>query len=47
MLWRFDRNLKNTAVVDENGASLTYAQLRDEGRMLCQHADGRCLVFCL
>jgi len=47
MLWKFDRNLKNTAVVDENGATLTYAQLRDEGRMLCQHADGRCLVFCL
>ncbi len=32
---------------DEFGAQLTYSQLRDEGRMLCQHADGRCLVFCL
>ena len=46
-MWRFERYQTNTAVVDEYGASLSYAELRHEGRMLCQQADGRCLVFCL
>jgi len=46
-MWRFERYQANTAVVDEYGASLSYAELRHEGRMLCQQADGRCLVFCL
>ena len=47
MLWRFDRYQANIAVEDEFGQRLTYAELRHEGRMLCQQADGRCLVFCL
>mgnify|MGYP001356837537 CR=1 FL=1 len=47
MLWRFDRYQTNVAVEDEFGTRLTYAELRHEGRMLCQQADGRCLVFCL
>jgi acyl-coenzyme A synthetase/AMP-(fatty) acid ligase len=47
MMWRFDHFQDRVAVEDEFGAQLTYRQLRDEGRMLCQHADGRCLVFCL
>jgi acyl-coenzyme A synthetase/AMP-(fatty) acid ligase len=47
MLWRFDRYQTNVAVEDEHGQRLTYAELRHEGRMLCQQADGRCLVFCL
>ena len=47
MMWRFDRYLSNLAVVDEHGKHLTYAELRREGRMLCEQADGRCLVFCL
>ena len=47
MLWRFDRYQANIAVEDELGRRLTYAELRHEGRMLCQQADGRCLVFCL
>lgn len=34
-------------MIDEFGVSLTYAELRHEGRVLCQQADGRCLVFCL
>lgn len=47
MMWRFDRFQNNVAVQDEFGARLTYAELRHEGRLLCQQADGRCLVFCL
>lgn len=47
MLWRFDRYQTNVAVEDELGQRLTYAELRHEGRLLCQQADGRCLVFCL
>jgi len=47
MMWRFDRHLTGLAVEDEFGGKLTYAELRHEGRMLCQQADGRCLVFCL
>ncbi|MDD3212748.1 MAG: AMP-binding protein [Eubacteriales bacterium] len=47
MLWKFDRYQHNIAVEDEYGVRLTYAELRHEGRMLCQQADGRCLVFCL
>ena len=46
-MWRFDGHLSNLAVQDEHGAKLTYAELRREGRMLCEQADGRCLVFCL
>ena len=47
MMWKFERCQANTAVVDEGGRQLTYAELRHEGRLLCQQADGRCLVFCL
>jgi acyl-coenzyme A synthetase/AMP-(fatty) acid ligase len=47
MMWKFERCQDNVAVVDDRGASLTYAQLRQEGRILCEQADGRCLVFCL
>ncbi len=47
MLWKFERHQLNVAVEDEYGRSLTYAELRHEGRLLCQQADGRCLVFCL
>lgn len=47
MQWRFDRYKNNIAIEDEYGQQLTYADLRHEGRMLCQQADGRCLVFCL
>lgn len=46
-MWKFERYQSNTAVVDEFGARLSYTELRHEGRMLCQQADGRCLVFCL
>ena len=46
-MWKFERCQHNVAVVDDRGTSLTYAELRHEGRMLCQQADGRCLVFCL
>ena len=47
MMWRFEHYLANTAVVDEFGYQLSYAELRHEGRILSQQADGRCLVFCL
>ncbi len=46
-MWKFERCQSNVAVIDDRGASLTYAELRHEGRILCQQADGRCLVFCL
>lgn len=46
-MWRFEHYQHNLAVEDEFGNRLTYADLRHEGRMLCQQADGRCLVFCL
>jgi len=46
-MWRFEHYQHNLAVEDEFGTRLTYADLRHEGRMLCQQADGRCLVFCL
>ncbi len=47
MMWKFEGFRDNTAVIDEHGQQLSYAELRYEGRMLCQQADGRCLVFCL
>ena len=47
MMWKFEGYRDNVAVIDEHGARLTYAELRHEGRMLCQQSDGRCLVFCL
>jgi hypothetical protein len=46
MLWRFERTA-DVAVEDEYGQRLTYGELRHEGRILCQQADGRCLIFCL
>lgn len=46
-MWKFERCQDNVAVIDDRGASLTYGELRHEGRLLCQQADGRCLVFCL
>lgn len=46
-MWRFDRHQANIAVEDEFGVRMSYAELRREGRMLCEQADGRCLVFCL
>ncbi len=47
MLWRFERHPADVAVEDEYGQRLTYGELRHEGRILCQQADGRCLIFCL
>ena len=47
MMWKFERCQNNVAVIDDQGTSLTYAALRHEGRILCEQADGRCLVFCL
>ena len=47
MMWKFDRFGENVAVKDEYGQTLTYAQLAQESRELCQAAGGRCLVFSL
>lgn len=47
MLWKFDRMGQRRAVVDERGAALSYRELAQEGRALCEAAGGRCLVFCL
>ncbi len=45
MMWRFDRFGDAVAVKDEYGNELTYAQLSEEGRALCEAAGGRCLTF--
>lgn len=47
MMWSFDRFARNTALLDEHGQALTYGELAREGRVLCEAAGGRCLVFCL
>ena len=44
-MWKFDRFQNRIAVKDEYGQSLTYAQMAEEGRALCQAAGGRCLVM--
>lgn len=45
MLWRFDRFEHNTAVIDETGLRLSYAELAEEGDALCLAVGGRCLVM--
>lgn len=47
MMWRFDRFGDALAVKDEQGQSLTYAQLARESRALCGAVGGKCLVFSL
>ena len=47
MMWTFDRFGDKPALIDEGGATLTYAQLAAEGRALTQAVGGRCLTFCL
>ncbi len=47
MMWRFDRFGDAVAVKDDQGVSLTYAQLARESRTLCSATDGKCLVFIL
>ena len=44
-MWKFDRFGDQTAVLDEYGQSLTYAQLARESRALAQATGGRCLVL--
>ena len=47
MMWRFDRFGDAVAVKDEYGQELTYTQLAQESRALCEAAGGRCLAFSL
>lgn len=45
MMWRFERFGDRTALRDEHGQCLTYAQLAREGSALCEAVGGRCLTF--
>lgn len=47
MMWNFDKYSLNTAILDEQGVSLSYRQLSDFGGELADAVGGRCLVFCL
>lgn len=46
-MWDFDKFKENTAVVDEYGKSLTYAELEEATDIINQRIEKRCLVFCL
>ena len=47
MLWDLERFKDNTAIVDESGVTLTYAQLSAEAEALARAVGRRCLVFAL
>lgn len=47
MMWKFDRFGDAVALKDEYGQTLTYAQLKAEGEVLCKACGERCLVFSL
>ena len=47
VLENFEAFGENTAILDDSGASLSYAQLAQETQALAEAAEGRCLVFVL
>ncbi|MEG2314603.1 MAG: AMP-dependent synthetase, partial [Clostridia bacterium] len=47
MMWSFERFGPSLAALDEQGQRLSYAELAEESRALCEAAGGRCLVFSL
>ena len=47
MLWDLGKYCENTALLDEDGRSMTYRSLQGEGRILAEVTGRRCLVFCL
>lgn len=46
-MWNLTRFRENTAILDEYGTSLTYAQLEEAGNALYAAVGHRCLVFAL
>ncbi|MCR2047469.1 AMP-binding protein [Acetatifactor muris] len=46
-MWNFGKYQNKTAIVDENGISVTYRQLQEEGYKIGNVISRRCLVFCL
>ena len=46
-MWNFEAFGENTAILDDSGASLSYAQLAQETQTIAEAAEGRCLVFVL
>lgn len=46
-MWDFNRFGANTAIIDERGNNISYAQLENEGVRLASFVGERCLVFCL
>ncbi len=47
MIWNLEKYLDNTAVSDEYGRAMTYAELAAEGDRIAAVCGGRCLVFSL
>lgn len=46
-MWEFERFLDNTALTEETGLQLTYAELQQENEKLASAIKHRCLVFIL
>lgn len=46
-MWKFEQFSHNTAIMDEEGFSLSYGELQAEGEKLVKAVGRRCLVFCL
>lgn len=46
-IWNLEQFKENTAIIDETGKELSYAQLKVESDNLATITGGRCLVFCL
>lgn len=44
-MWNFKQFPNNTAIIDEFGICLTYAELQEMGDRLCAAVGDRCLVF--
>lgn len=45
MIWNFDEYQENTALLDEFGTTLTYAELKASGEKIAAGIGRRCLVF--
>jgi hypothetical protein len=47
MIWNLNDYKLNTAIIDENGICVSYADLYEEGMRISAAVDHRCLVFVL
>lgn len=46
-MWDFGKHSKRTALIEDNGISITYEKLENEGKCLAEAVGKRCLVLCL